>query len=175
VMVAEDDGHIVGTRDDWVAYYTPQTNAASREVGELFNADAAVIVRVRGIWIIPTLTAITGVQIGFDINRISTVGTGGTAVTPRPMDKNFAALDTDITARFGATGGAALDFLYFTSFFFNDETNPSIGLQQFGNLIPTFGNEITEIVLRQNQGIQVKQSISATVGLTGALIYFTVE
>jgi hypothetical protein len=32
-------------------------------------------------------------------------------------------LDADITARYGSTAGAALDFLYFTQYTFNEETN----------------------------------------------------
>ena len=176
VMEADAQGQIKGSRDAFIAWYAPVTNAANREVAELFNADAALIVRVRGVWIVPSLTAITGVQIGFDINRISAVGTtGSTVVTPRPLDKNAAALDADITARYGSTAGATLDVLLWQNYFFNDETNPSAGFVGALNLLPTIGDEVVEVVLRQNQGIQVKQSITATVGLTGARICFTVE
>ncbi len=175
VMVADKDGHIIGSRDDFLCWFTPATNAANRSVADLFNADAAVIVRVRGIWIVPTLTAITGVPIGFDINRTSAVGTGGTAETPRPLDTGQAALDADITARSGATGGATLVYKYLTAYCLNDETNAGAGILAYQNQLPTFGGRIAEIVLRQNQGVQVKQSVTATVGLTGALIHFTVE
>lgn len=176
VMVADSDGHIVGSKEGFTVYSPPTTNAANRSVIDLFNADAAVIVSVRGIWIIPSLTAITGVQIGFDINRTTSVGTGGTALTPRKLDTSQAALDVDITARNGATGGAALDHIYWASFFFNDETNPGAGVVAYQNQLPVgLGGRVMEITLRQNQGIQVKQSITATVGLTGALIYFVVE
>jgi hypothetical protein len=175
VMIADDAGHIVGSRNAFMVYFTPATNAASRSVADLFNADAAAVVRVRGIWIIPTLTAITGVQVGWDINRTSTVGTGGTAETPRPIDTAQTALDADITARAGATGGATLVYKYLSVFCLNDETNAGAGILAYQNQLPVFGDRIAEIVLRQNQGIQVKQSITATVGLTGALMYFTVE
>src|SRR3990167_10466670 len=65
---ADSLGHIKGSRADFLAFFTPATNAANRRVGDLFNADATgVVVRVQGIWIMPTLTGITGVQIGFGI------------------------------------------------------------------------------------------------------------
>lgn len=176
VVLTEADGHMIGSKDDWFAYFTPATNAASRSVADLFNADAAAIVRVRGVWVIPTATAITGAQIGFDLNKTSSAGTGGTAITPRPLDPNAAALDADITARITATGGAALAHLLLQQYHFNEETNASTPLIQHQNLLPSsIGNRVAEIVLRANQGLQVKQSVTMTTGLTGALFYFTVE
>jgi hypothetical protein len=80
-----------------------------------------------------------------------------------------------ITAAFGSTGGATLDVLLYQNYFFNEETVASTELIQFYNLLPVIGDSAIEIVLRQNQGIQIKQSVAATVGLTGALIYFVTE
>jgi hypothetical protein len=176
VIMAEADGHIVNSKDDWFVWFPPATNASARSVGDLFNADATVIVRVRGVWLIPTVTAITGANIAFDLNKTSAVGTGGTAVTPRPLDSGFAALDSDITARAGATGGATLAHLLLTQYHFHEETNASTALIQHQNLLPSsIGNRVAEIVLRQNQGLQLKQNGASVVGLTGALFYFTVE
>jgi hypothetical protein len=176
VMVADHEGHIHGSKDDWFVWFTPATNAANRSVGDLFNADASVIVRVRGVWVIPTVTAITGVNIEYILNFTNTVGTGGTTITPRPLDPNFAALDADITARAGATGGAGLAYEFFRQYHFNEETNAGLMLMQHQNLIPTsIGGRVAEVVLRQNDGLQVKQGGAGTVGLTGALFYFTVE
>lgn len=176
VMVAEADGHLVNSKDDWFAWFPPATNANARSVGDLFNADATVVVRVRGVWVIPTVTSITGANIAFDLNKTSAVGTGGTTITPRLLDSNFAALDADITARAGATGGATLAHLLLTQYHFNEETNAAVALVQHQNLLPSsIGNRVAEIALRQNQGLQVKQSVSMTTGLTGCLMYFTVE
>jgi hypothetical protein len=176
VVMAEADGHIVNSKDDWFAWFTPATNAANRSVADLFNADATVVVRVRGVWVIPTVTAVTGVNVEYILNRISAVGTGGTTITPRPLDKSFAALDADITARAGATGGATLDVELFRQYQFCEETNAGLMLMQHQNLLPSsIGNRVAEIVLRQNEGLQVKQGGAGTVGLTGALFYFTVE
>jgi hypothetical protein len=97
-------------------------------------------------------------------------------VTPRPLDSGFAALDSDITARAGATGGATLAHLLLTQYHFHEETNASTALIQHQNLLPSsIGNRVAEIVLRQNQGLQLKQNGASVVGLTGALFYFTVE
>lgn len=176
MMEADALGHIKGSRADFLVFFTPATNAANRRVGDLFNADATgVVVRVQGIWIMPTLTGITGVQIGFGIKRTSAVGTGGTVVTPRPLDTTYAALDADITARAGATGGATAVYTYFQQHFFNDETNAGAGIVGLVNCLPVISDKTVEIVLRQNEGLLIQQDVSATVGLTGALVYFVVE
>lgn len=175
VMEADALGHIKGSRDGFLCSFTPATNAANRRVADLFNADATAIVRIQGIWIQPTLTAITGVNIAFATKRTSAVGTGGTAETPRPLDTTQAALDADITARSGATGGATEVYTYLTQYFLNDETNAPAGLISLINQLPILGDKVVEIVLRQNQGILIQQVVTATVGLTGALIYFVVE
>ena len=175
MMEADKLGHIKGSRADFLAYYTAVTNASNRSVAELFNASATAIVRVQGIWIMPSLTSITGVQIGFDINRVSSVGTGGTVVTPRPLDTTYPALDASITAAYSSTGGLTLVYKHWTNYFLNDEANAGAGLVGLVNQLPVIADKTVELVLRQNEGIQVKQSVTATVGLTGALIYFTVE
>jgi hypothetical protein len=177
VMVADPDGHLHNSRDEFIVYYTEQTNSATREIAELFNADAAIIVRVRGVWVIPTVTAITGVAVSGALHRISAVGTtGSTTVTPRPMDTTQAALDADITARYNSTAGATSVHEYMRFFHFNEETNAGLTLVQHQNLIPSsIGNRVPEIVLRQNQGIKLQFVAGGTVGLTGALVYFTVE
>ena len=175
VVLVDHLGHAVDSRPEWLVWFTPATNAASRRVGDLFNADATKIVRVRGIWLIPTLTAITGVQIGFGVKRTTAVGTGGTPETPRPMDTNQSALDADITARSGASGGATVAYTYFQNYLFNDETNAGAGMVWSANLLPVMGPRVAELVLRQNQGLLIQQDVTATVGLTGALLYFVTD
>jgi hypothetical protein len=175
VVEADSSGHMIGSRPGYTASYTAATNAASREVAELFNASATAIVRVRGIWIIPTATSITGVQIGFDINKISAVGTtGSTVITIRKLDTNLPALDAGITARFGSTAGATLNHLWWQHYHFNDEAQ-DLQTVSLVNQLPVQGDRVVELVLRQNEGVQVKQSVTATVGLTGALIYFVTD
>jgi hypothetical protein len=176
-VIADFDGHIVGSRPDYTVFYDPATNALNREVAELFNTSTSVI-RVRGIWVIPTNTSITGIQLGFDVNRITSVGsTSSTTRTPRPMDTTYPALAAGITARSGSTAGAALDYKYWCTYIWNDELSPSTAYIPLMNQLPILGDRVAEIVLRQNQGVQVKisQLTGTAAGLTGALIYFVVD
>lgn len=176
VMVADPDGHLHNSRDEWFVWFTATTNSATRVVGQLFNADAAVIVRVRGVWLVPTITAITGVQVSTALNLISAVGTGGTVVTPVPADTSQPALDADITGRFSASGGGTFQHKYMDHYHFNEETNAGLMLIQHQNLLPSsIGNRVAEVVLRQNKGLELKHIAGGSIGLTGALMYFTTE
>lgn len=175
VMEADHLGHIKGSRDGFLLFFTPATNAVGRRIGDLFNADASAIVRVQGIWIIPTVTGITGANIEFGILLTTAVGTAGTTETPRKLDQNQAAINANITARSGATGGATESFKWFSIYAFNEETNAATPLLAYQNQLPMLGDKVVEIVLRQNQGLLIKQIAGATVGLTGALVYFVVE
>ncbi len=176
MMMARSDGHVVGSRPDYLVNFPAAANSATRELAEIFNASATLIVRVRGIWIIPTQTAIVGAQMAWDINKISAVGTTGlTAVTPRPQDSgNVAASLTGITFGHSSTAGGTLSHLWFPVFLFNEETSAPNGLIAYQNQLPVLGDTISEIVLRQNEGLQIKSTVGA-VGLTGALIQFTVD
>lgn len=176
VLIADIDGHINGSRPSYSVFYTPATNALNLEIGEVFNTTTS-LVRVRGIWIMPTNTVISGMQLGFDINRISAVGTGGATETPRPYDTAQPALAAGITARRGATGGATLVYKYWTQYLFNDETNPANQMLSLWNQLPVYGDRVEEIVLRQNEGVQIKigQLNGTAAGLTGAKIDFVVD
>lgn len=175
VMQARGDGHIMGTRPDYLVNFPAATNTATRELGQIFNAHASTIIRIRGIWIIPTQTAITGATVSWDVNKISTVGTTGlTTVTPRPMDSANTHALTSITFGHSSTAGGTLSHLWFPVFLFNEETAAPNGLIAYQNQLPTLGDTVCEIVLRQNEGVQVK-STAGTVGLTGCLMQFTVD
>jgi hypothetical protein len=174
VMMARDNGHISGSMADYLVSFPAATNTATRELGEIFNASASLIIRVRGIWIIPTQTAITGAAVSWDVNKISAVGTGGSTVTPRPMDSANSVTLTSVTCAHTSTGGATLSHLWFPVFLFNEETAAPVGLIAYQNQLPVLGDTVCEIVLRQNEGIQVK-STAGTVGLTGCLMQFTVD
>ena len=175
VMLARSDGHILGSKADYIVNFPAQTNTATREVAEIFNASATLIIRVRGVWIIPTQTAITGAQTAWDLNKISAVGTTGlVSVTPRAMDSNNTVTLTSVTTGYNSTAGGTLDHLWFPIFLFNEETAAPNGLIAYQNQLPTYGDTVAEIVLRQNQGLQVKSTVG-TVGLTGCMMQFTVD
>ena len=173
VMLARADGHLIGTKPDYLANFAAGANAVGRELGEVFNAGTNVV-RIRGIWVVPTQTVITGAQQAFDVNKITSVGTGGTAVTPRPQDSGNTGTLTNITCAYGSSGGAASAFTWFPIFLYNEETSPAVGLVAYQNQLPVYGDSVSEIVLRQNEGIQVKQTIGA-VGLTGLMVQFALD
>ncbi len=175
-LPADNDGHIIGSRPDWLVMSANGTNASGLEILQLFNAQASTIIRVRGVWIIPTQASITGIQVGYDLNRISTVGTG-TVDTPHPCDTTFSALPAGVTARHGSGSGGTLVYKYLTQFNFNEETAGANQVLSMANLLPVMGDRVVEIVLRTNEGLQVKiGTIGGTAaGLTACLMYFVID
>ena len=168
----------VTRRLSYSVFYTPATVALNLEVGELFNAHATAVTRVRGIWIMPTNTSLaTAVQVGFDTNRISVVGNGASTETPRPYDTLAPGVPAGITARRGSTTGATLVYKYWTQYLWNDELSPGNPFVAMVNQLPVYGDQVEEIVLRPSQGVQLKisQVTGTAVGLVGAKIDFVVD
>ncbi len=183
-LPADSVGHVLGTRTEWFVFSAPLAHSGTLELLELFNAQASTIVRVRGVWIVPTQSAISAAQITYDLNRISTVGsTGSTVETPRPLDTTYAALPAGITARRSSTAGATVVSKYVTQFNWNEEQDtvnvppmPQLQNQTLGttNLLPVLGDRVVEIVLQTNEGLQVKV-VSGLAGLASVFMYFAVD
>jgi hypothetical protein len=180
VLLAEADGHIIGSRPDYWAYFTEaahNTSTPLREIAEIFNASASSILRIRGIWIIPTqatiATAVSAMK--YDLNRISTVGNGATTITPRPFDTTFPAMPSGVTLRTNSTTGAALVYTYTPNFHYLDEISTGVQMLPYMNLLPVLGDRCIEIVLRPSQGFSIRQALSTTTGSVGALLYFVVD
>ena len=175
VVLADVEGHIVGSRPDYLLWFPPGANAANRVLGDLFNT-GTVPIRVRGIWIIPTMTAITGATIEWAAHRTTSAGTGGTAVTPATLDSAAVAWPSGATARAGATGGAAVSNLLFNVYTLNEETNAGFTGIPYQNQLPQLGDRVCEVVLRQNEGLSVRQTaIANAVGLTGLMLLATFD
>lgn len=173
-MLAGADGHILGSRPDYLFYFTPAANANNRIVGDLFNT-GTVPIRIRGLWIIPTMTAITGAPIGWTIDRTNAIGTGGTAVTGIAANTTETAWPAAGTARTSPTGGATTASKLFEAYTLNEETNAAFGMLPLVNLFPQLGDRVFEVVCNQNQGIAVKQIVNNAVGLTGMLMLATFD
>lgn len=174
VMGAGADGHVIGSRPDYLLYFTPATNAVNRILGDVFNT-AAVKLRIRGLWLQPTFTAITGAAIEWAVQRTSTIGTGGTGVTPTPLDTTGSGWPVAGTARANPTGGATSSVEYFRFAHINEETNAAFGMVPLVNLLPQLGDRVVEVVLNQNEGLTVRQISGAAVGLTGMLMLATFD
>lgn len=149
---------------------------------DLFNADASKVVRVVSIRQIPNITtAVTGVVFDWLLERTTSVGTGGSALTAWLADLNDTALDADITCRSKPTGGAAESINLFNYALSSEETNAAtISIASQGglelvppHLLPLFGGK--GIVLRQDQGLRCVQVTNSAQGNTGWLINFTVD
>lgn len=150
--------------------------AANKHHIAIHNATGSgVTVRVHKILPINlSLTAVTGVGVRFEIRRTASTPSAGTLLTPEKFDSSNAALPAGVTVRTGAT---ITDGTLLYPFAMN---NDEIGLTllntntQIRNI---FYDDIKTqpFVLRENEGITVKQPTSTTVGSFAWLIVFSVE
>lgn len=183
-MAADPRGHLLGSLPLYSALIPSQVHVAGANTvhWDLFNADAALIVRVRSILQIPNITtAVTGVVFDWLLERTTAVGTGGTAITPWLPDLSQTALDVDITCRSKPTGGATAGVDLRNYSLSSEETNAgTIQIASAGGLelipaplLPL--NNGPGLVLRQNQGLRCVQVTNSAAGNTGWLITFSVE
>lgn len=187
VMIAAPSGHLRGSLPLYGYTIASQVHVAAANTvhWDMFNADAALIVRVLSIRQIPNITtAVTGVVFDWKLARTTAVGTGGTAQTAWLRDTSQTALDADITCRSKPTGGATESTILFNYSLSSEETNTAtIQVASMGGLelIPSaragIPPEQTDygIVLRQNQGLRCVQVTNSAAGNTGWQILFTVE
>jgi hypothetical protein len=163
---------------------TVHVASANTVMWDLFNADAALVVRVLSIRQIPNITtAVTGVVFDWLLERTTAVGTGGTGQTAWLADLNDTALDADITCRLKPSGGATQSTDLFNYSISSEETSAAtIQIASQGGLevvpLPLQPMAVQAgkgIVLRQNQGIRCVQITNSNAGNTGWLIAFSVE
>ena len=157
--------------------YTAHVAAARTTLVDLFNASGSgVVLRVRAIYTIPTLAAVTGVGLTYEIIRTSAIGTGGAGATPVAFDTASAALPGGVTARTKPTGGATTSatLLYVTGS--SEETTPYAGMASVLNRL-NFGQlpSVEPLVLREGYGLKVDQTTSSSVGSVNVVLVFTVH
>lgn len=184
VVIADENGQIWGSRDTYHFLLPSQVHvAASNTVHwDLFNADAALKVRVISILQIPNITtAVTGIVFDWLLERTTSVGTGGTALTAWLPDLSQTALDADITCRSKPSGGAAQGVDLRNYSLSSEETNAATiqiasqgGLELTPQALRPPASE-NGLLLRQDQGIRCVQVTNSNAGNTGWLIGFTVE
>lgn len=190
VVLADSDGHVHGSLASYMWATPLAAVGANKLYADLFNATGSgKLIDIRGIWAIPkTDVAVAGaLGIRLDLYRTSAVGTGGTAAayksaTPdvaggniNPFDTDNAALPAQITARHLPTGGATIAQWLFPTYTLGEETATSQAyMSQYQNLIPVL-HVGQKLVLRETQGLLVKQGAVAATGNVQLLIVFTVE
>ena len=178
IVIADASGQLIGSKPTFTVASQNSANVAAARTThfDLFNASGSgVILRVQSVLIIPTLAAVTGVGLTWEIIRTNTVGTGGTVRTPVTLDTANAALPGTVTARSKPTAGAATLATLFYPNGSSEETTPYAGLASILNNIPELREEAQPIVLREGQGLKVDQTTNSAVGSSNIVITFTVE
>lgn len=176
VMLAGPSGNIYGTADTFIAATGNSANVAAARTThfDLFNASGSgKIIEVVGLFIIPTLVAVAGVGLTWELIKTSAVGTGGTTLTPRSMDSTNAALPAGVTARSKPTGGATTNFILSYQNTSSEETNPYAGMASILNHL-TFSQmlDVQSIILREGEGLKLDQTTSSAVGSTNVQLIF---
>lgn len=187
IVQCDEFGHILGSRDQYFfdIASTVHVAAANTVMWDIFNADAALLVRVHTILQLPNIqTAVTGIVFDWQLMRTTAVGTGGTAQTAWLADTSQTAMDADITCRLKPTGGATASTVLRSYSISSEETNTatqlwhSLSAGGMMNLVPSELRDPPSergILLRQNQGIRCVQVTNSLAGNTGWLIGLSVE
>jgi len=182
MMRADAAGHIIGTKPIFLLNIPEQVcvAAASTVHWDLFNADASAVIRVLSIKQRSSITtAVTGVAMNWVLSRTTAVGTGGSTLTPNPLDTSNTALDADVTARSKPTGGATAGTTLLNYSMHSEETNAgnyqivtNLGVE----LVPWWATQDgSGIRLGQNQGVRVEQTTNSAAGNFGWVVVFTQE
>jgi len=177
VMVANESGHIDGSIPTWVVQTANSANVAAARTTfiDIFNASGSgQIIEIKGIYIIPTLAAVTGVGLTWEIIKTSAIGSGGSALTPRPFDSTNTALNANVTARIKPSGGATTNFILLSPNSSSEETIPYGSMASILNHVPSFAYG-QGIYLREGEGLKVDQTTNSSVGSTNIIVVFVVE
>lgn len=187
VMIPADaTGHLAETKPTYGLYIPNVTNAANLYHWELFNGAASgLTVTVFGIWPRPaTDVAVTGlVSARYDFFKTTALSSGGSACNYESastlscnfwrFDSGDVAMTSQITAKTvltSITTSFHMGHLYVVP----EETNAASVLAQANNVVPG-GTYSKKIVLRQGEGIAVRQGTVASVGATGWFLALTTD
>lgn len=184
VMVADDDGHIVGSFPRYRLIVPSQAVGANKVFMDLFNATGSgKVIRVVSVFAYADNdTAVTG-TLGVEValTRTTAVGTGGTAAvndgtsltaaTITRLDTADAVVPAQITARLAPTGGATAGAYLGSRWVFTEETNAGSALAGMlgADLIR---NEGGKLIIRENEGMRILQGAVASVGSIALEINF---
>ena len=177
VMIADSNGHFEKTTPTWIFASGNSANVAATRTThfDMFNASGSgKIITIEGIYIIPTLAAVTGVGLTWEIIRTSAIGTGGTSLTGRPFDTTNTALGANVTARSKPTGGATTNYILMYPNTSSEETIAYASMASILNHMPNVCARLQSITLREGEGIKIDQTTSSAVGSTNIQIVFTI-
>lgn len=179
VNIAGARGHIWGSADCFIVDSQLSANVAAARTThfDLFNASGSgVTLEIHGVFIMPSLTAVTGVGLTWELIRTSAVGTGGSTRTPVPLDSTNASLPAQITARSKPTGGATTNVVLTYMQSSSEETSPYAGMASILNHLTFAASaDVQSLTLNPGEGIKIDQTLSSAVGTTNIRISFSVK
>lgn len=171
VMIAGPDGHLQDSFPTFYYWSTFIAGAQNRKTIDVFNATGSgVKVIVRKMFIQSDMATAVHVAQRWDIDRSSTIGTGGTLLTATKADSTNANPPAGVTSRAGPTGGATKSGGTLFSIGLNaEETLPAAAIQGMINWIPE-GPNIQELILRENEGFYAIQVTNSATTVWGVLL-----
>ena len=179
VCIAGGRGHIWGTADAFIVDTGLSANvaAARTTIFDFFNATGSgVVLEIHGIFIIPSLTAVTGIGLTWELIKTSAVGTGGTTLTPRALDSTNTALPAQVTARSKPTGGATTNFIQMFMSSSSEETTPYAGMASTLNHLNFAASpDVQTLTLNAGEGLKIDQTTNSAVGSTNIRFVFSVK
>lgn len=171
---------IEGTYPTYWATYSRITPAANKYVATLFNTSASRKVVIQRIWVYNwQLAAAAGVLTELEMRRI-TARTAGTSITPAPLDLNDT-LSAGITADHASTVVTDSTLLQLIVTSTDTTANTSSAIIRDGRALSinalVYERKPGErgIVLRQNQGLTLKNITAIALGSISTVIEFTDE
>jgi len=183
---ADATGHVAETKPTYGLVIPTLNNVANQYHWELFNGAASgLTLTIFGMWARPsTDVAVVGaVSARYDFFKTSALASGGSACnyeSTSTLSANFWRFDsTDATMTSQVTCKTVLtsittSFHMFHYYVHPEETNASSVLIQANNVIPA-GVFSKKLVLRQGEGIAVRQGTVASVGSTGWFLAMTTD
>jgi hypothetical protein len=157
-MQANPDGHILGSLPTYSAWSTVLAASANLVYWHLFNATGSgKVVKVRKIFIQPSQAVNALAAQTWRVAKTSAVGTtGNTAITVNKHDSADATLPAGVTVARSYTAGGTESATLFELPISVEETLPAVGLVPYFNILPTDGEAVTDIVVREGEGLAVK-------------------
>jgi len=179
VCISGARGHIWGSADAFIvdSSFTANVAAARTTHFDLFNASGSgVVLEIHGVFILPSLVAVTGVGLTWELILTSAVGTGGTTLTPRKLDSTNTNLPAQVTSRSKPTGGATTNYILSYMSTSSEETSPYAGMASILNHLTFAASpDVQTLTLNAGEGIKIDQTTSSAVGTTNIRVVFSVK
>jgi hypothetical protein len=157
LIEAGPNGNIIGTTPTYDAFTVATAATANRVYMHIFNASGSGrIVKVGKLYIQPSGATVTGVSQTWRVSRTTTAGTPGTTNTWRARNSTDPAVPAQVTASHGHSVVPTASFTQFEITINPEETLPIWGTQGLFNILPTDGDRVSDITLREGEGLMLQ-------------------